>query len=94
MIERAEEGQEDSRNKSTNSRNPCYLPLAWQIPLALPETKYGGLLVARTTRIPAHTPTWDFHIVFLILFLSQVVPDNLQKNNLKKRSKEWVSVQP
>ena len=30
MIERAEEGQEDSRNKSTNSRNPCYPPLAWQ----------------------------------------------------------------
>ena len=27
---RAEEGQEDSRNKSTNSRNPCYPLLAWQ----------------------------------------------------------------
>ena len=30
MLEIAEEGQEDSQNKSTNSHNPCYLPLAWQ----------------------------------------------------------------
>ena len=31
MIERAEEGQEDSLNKSKNSRNPCYPLLALQL---------------------------------------------------------------
>ena len=47
MIERAEEGQEDSRNKSTNSCNPCYLPLAWQVEMCFPLHNPATLHVAR-----------------------------------------------
>ena len=55
MMERAEEGQEDSRNKNTNSRNPCYLPLARQLCVSPPNasaalvfsaggvTRYGSI---------------------------------------------------